>query len=318
MLVKIRSKTKNKFKRAVKRRKARDDKRSLLNNFFHFYVIIPFKIIQASLSDLIRQDGIEHAGYLAFLSILSLFPFLIFLISIIGLFGATQDGIILIQHALDSVPKEMKEALSPRINEIISGPNQGFLTIAIIGVIWTASSSVEGCRTILNRAYRVEFPPPYLFRRFISILEFFVISFSIVIGMIVFLIIPKILTQIESILPVEINFKSSFFDLSKYAISFILIASTSLLYYVLPNAKQKITQTLPGSILAVILWTLLQKLFTFYLGYFDQVNFVYGSLAGIIISLMFFYLVSLVFILGAEFNYHFHRVYFVFLKRNEN
>lgn len=299
-------------------KRLKNNKRSFFSNFFHYYVIIPFKIINVSISDLFRQDGVEHAGYLAFLSILSLFPFLIFLISIIGLFGATEDGIRLIHNALNSVPKEMKEALSPRINEIISGPNQGFLTIAILGVIWTASSSVEGCRTILNRAYRVEFPPPYLFRRFISIIQFFIISFSIVMAMIIFLIIPKILATIESFLPVEVNFESLFFDLSKYAISFILIASTSLLYYVLPNAKQKLTQTLPGSVLAVILWTLLQKLFTFYLGYFDQVNFVYGSLAGIIISLMFFYLVSLIFILGAEFNYHFHRVYFVFLKRNEN
>ena len=39
-----------------------------------------------------------------------------------------------------------------------------------------------------------------------------------------------------------------------------------------------------------------------------------GSIAGIIISLMFFYLISLIFILGAEFNYHFHRTYQVFLK----
>jgi membrane protein len=94
----------------------------------------------------------------------------------------------------------------------------------------------------------------------------------------------------------------------------MLSFATSVLYYALPNAKQKITQTVPGSILAVLLWVGLEKLFSLYLENFHQFNFVYGSLAGMIVSLMLFYLISLVFILGAEFNYHFHRTYQVFLK----
>ena len=155
--------------------------RSKFNYYLHKYFIIPLMIFRISVLDTIRQDGIEHAGYLAFLSIFSLFPFLIFLISIVGFFGASEIGAQIVHTILSAAPREMAEALAPRINEIISGPPQSFLTIAIIGVIWTASSSVEGCRTILNRAYRIAFPPPYLWRRFISILEFFVIIFSIVI-----------------------------------------------------------------------------------------------------------------------------------------
>jgi membrane protein len=281
----------------------------LLKNIYRTYILLLIKIIKKSVSDLIKQDGVEHAGYLAFLSILSLFPFLIFLIAIIGLFGASEQGIIFVQYLLAAAPKEMSQALAPRVNEIISGPNQSFLTIAILGVVWTASSSVEGLRTILNKAYRVDFPPPYLWRRFISIIEFLMISFIIVIGIIIFIIAPKFLKKLELIFSFGIDFESSFFYFSQFIIVFIIIASTSLLYYILPNAKQKISQTLPGSILSVILWSLLQKIFSFYLSYFNQVNFVYGSLAGIIVSLVFFYLVSLIFILGAEFNYHFHKLY---------
>ncbi|MDA9573410.1 YihY/virulence factor BrkB family protein [Rickettsiales bacterium] len=294
------------------------NKNSKITKLFRCYIAIPFRIFRISASDLVRQDGIEHAGYLAFLFILSLFPFLIFLISIIGLFGGSQDGVRIIQDVLLTMPKEMSKALYPRINEITSGPGQSFLTIAIIGVIWTASSSVEGCRTVLNRAYRVSFPPPYMKRRLISIIQFFLLTFSVILAMIIFIIMPKILAIIKSFLPFYINFESVFFSFSKLAIYTILFATTTLLYYILPNAKQKITQTFPGAILTVILWTILQKIFIFYISNFDQVNYVYGSLAGIIISLMFFYLVSLVFILGAEFNYHFHRVYYVLLKKYED
>jgi membrane protein len=291
-------------------------RRSKIRYYFHKYFVLPFKIFRIAVIDTVRQDGVEHAGYLAFLSILSFFPSLIFLISIIGTFGASEVGAHVMQTILSSAPKEMAEALAPRINEIISGPPQSFLTIAIVGVIWTASSSVEGCRTILNRAYRVAFPPPYVLRRFISILEFFVIIFSIIIGLFVFIVIPSFLKEIEASLGYKFQIDYDFFYLRHLAIFILLTCTTSMLYYALPNAKQKITQTVPGSILAVIIWVGLEKLFLLYLQNFHQFNFVYGSLAGVIVSLMFFYLISLVFIFGAEFNYHFHRTYQIFLNPN--
>jgi membrane protein len=204
--------------------------------------------------------------------------------------------------------------LLPRIQEIISGPPQSFLTIAIIGVIWTASSSVEGLRTILNRAYRVHLPPPYLLRRLISIIEFFIITFSITAVIMIFVVIPSFFknSEIELLLNFFINHEIP--NLGQFIIFIFLCCAVSLLYYSIPNVKQKITKTFPGAILTVILWTITQKAFLYYLNQFDQFNFIYGSLAGIMIYLMFFYLVNLIFIFGAEFNYHLHRVYQIFLK----
>lgn len=292
-------------------------RRSKLNYYFTKYCIIPAKIFRTSVIDTIRHDGIEHAGYLAFLLLLSFFPFLIFVISTIGIFSTSETGTQVVEAMLTSVPSEVSQGLFPYINEIISGPPQSLLTIAIIGVIWTASSSVEGCRTILNRAYRVAFPPPYIMRRFFAILEFFAITFIIISGVVIFVILPNLLTGSEEKFFAKIKLDLQFFHLRHIIFLGILTVATSLLYYALPNAKQKITQTLPGSILAVGLWAALERGFTFYLAKFDQVNFVYGSLAGIIIALMFFYLISVVFILGAEFNYHFHRIYQVFLKERK-
>ena len=289
--------------------------RSKINYFFHKYFLIPIKIFRKSVIDTIRHDGIEHAGYLAFLSILSFFPSLIFLIAVIGLFGESKIGTDFLHELVSSLPNEMSRGLTPRINEIISGPRDGYLTIAIIGVIWTASSSVEGCRTILNRAYRVAFPPPYILRRLVSIFEFFIIIIVIISGILVFVVVPLILKYFEKQFSLSLKIDYDFFYLRQLAIFVILTISTSVLYYALPNAKQKISQTIPGSILAVILWVTLVDFFSLYLENFDQMNFVYGSIAGIIISLMFFYLISLVFIFGAEFNYNFHRVYQFFLKK---
>ncbi len=286
----------------------------LLRHFFRKYLILPCRIFYVATVDTIKQDGVEHAGYLAFLSIFSLFPFLILLISIVGFIGASDAGAQVITAVLAAVPKEMADALTPRIHEIISGPPQSFLTIAIIGVIWTASSAVEGCRTILNRAYRVALPPPYILRRLISIAEFFAITFVMVAAIFFFVVVPNMLENLDHSVVVKYYMSEKGYALRHLLILITLTITTSLLYYVIPNAKQKITQTLPGSILAVALWVLLEKCLSFYLDNFHQFNFVYGSLAGMIVSLMFFYLIALVFIFGAEFNYHFHRIYQVLLK----
>lgn len=290
-------------------------RRSRPKYLLHKYLVLPIKILRIAIFDTVKQDGIEHAGYLAFLSILSLFPFLILLISIVGFIGASEVGAQAVRYIIDAAPKEMADALTPRINEIISGPPQTFLTIAIIGVIWTASSSVEGCRTILNRAYRIHQPPPYLMRRLISIVEFFIIVFIIVAGITIFVVVPNLLQQVEKGLSISLRIDYDFYYLRYVAIFLLLVCTTSLLYFALPNAKQKFSQTVPGSLLTVVLWFCLVQTFTLYLENFHQFNFVYGSLAGVIISLMFFYLISLIFILGAEFNYHFHRTYKIFLKK---
>lgn len=222
----------------------------------------------------------------------------------------------IIYSTINSLPKDAADSLLPRVEEIVSGPPQSFLTIAIIGIIWTASSSVEGYRTILNRAYRVHLPPPYLLRRLISIMEFFVLTFSIAVGITIFVIAPSILDIKE--------LQSSLTFLSKYnspetreiIVFGFLTAATSLLYYVIPNVQQRITKTFPGAILTVFFWIETQKLFSLYLDRFHQFNFIYGGLAGIMIYLMFFYLVNLIFIFGAQFNYHFYRVYKIFLRES--
>ncbi len=290
-------------------------KRSKLSYYFKKYVIIPLKIFRIAIIDTVRQDGIEHAGYLAFLSLLSLFPFLIFLIAIIAFFGATETASQMVHAIISAAPKEVAEGLLPRIDEIVSGPPQSFLTIAIIGVIWTASSSVEGCRTILNRAYRVAFPPPYILRRFFSILQFFVIILIMVAAVVAFVSAPAIIQSIQNKFHFTLQIDYEAFHLRHIFLFVLLTFATSILYFALPNAKQKITQTVPGSILVVIMWLCLEKIFSIYLNHFHQFNMVYGSLAGVIISLMFFYLISMIFIFGAEFNYHFHRTYQVFLKK---
>lgn len=259
----------------------------------------------AAYSTVMKHDGVEHAGYLAFLGLLALFPFLVFLVSVIGFLGQGASGAAFIKTLLQNLPPDLIAAIEPRILEIISGPPQGLLTVSILGAVWTASSAVEGVRTVLNRAYHVKTPPSYPLRRLLSIAQLMIFTSIMILGMLLVVTMPLMLKNLEKfvgfrfISMVDNGFSNSLF----YIIIFMLFVAISYIYYLLPNIKQRLISVVPGAGLVVILWIGAAYLFTLYLSNFNQVNLIYGSLGGVIAALVFFYICNIIFIFGAELNY---------------
>lgn len=265
--------------------------------------------ISKALINTVNHDGIEHAGYLAFLGLLALFPFLVLVTALAGFFGEGDEGAVLIAALFQHLPQHIAAGLEPRIVEITSGPPEGLLTISILGAIWTASSAVEGYRTVLNRAYHVGNPPAYLWRRLMSILQLLVFSFIVTIGMVLMVAVPVLWHRVEewidlpTYLAPYLDNITLFSDYGYPLSALVLFAMVANLYYILPNIKQNLRSVLPGAMLTVLGWVGAVKLLTYYLTSFHQVNIIYGSLGGIIATLLFFYIINIVLIYGAEFNY---------------
>jgi membrane protein len=262
-------------------------------------------ISRAAYDTVMKHDGIEHAGYLAFLGLLALFPFMVFLVAVIGVLGQGESGAEFISTILQALPNDITAAIRPRVIEIVSGPPQGLLTVSILGAIWTASSAVEGIRTVLNRAYHVATPPAYWFRRLLSIAQLMLFTSILIAGMILVVTMPLIFHQLERF--VSIDFSTEIQDKLGYILLyftiFMLFIAVSFIYYLLPNIKQRMISVVPGAALVVILWIGAANLFTAYLSNFNQVNLIYGSLGGIIAALVFFYICNIIFIFGAELNH---------------
>jgi membrane protein len=269
-----------------------------------------FKILRClliAINDALRHDGIEHAGYLSFLVMLSIFPFLVLFMAIVGILGSHELSIMLQDFIIQSSWASFIDALKPRIVEITSSPPQTIVTIAVLSAIWTASSIFEAIRTILNRCYRVKTPPPYITRRLISILEFLIALGAIVAIMLALVVIPYLWQYVSS--KITINLPSNFIltaealFIRNFILYCLLFIITAMLYKLLPNRKSRFIYTFPGSSLMVIFSSVLSFLFQAYLSNVQSINFIYGSIAGIIIALLYFYFCSLIFIIGGEFNY---------------
>ncbi len=267
--------------------------------------------------NLLTHDGVELAGYLSFLTMLAFFPFLVFLFAILGAIGETELGTRYIAIVVENAPPNVLNAILPRIHEIVSGPPMTLLTVAILGALWTASSIVEGVRTVLNRAYHVVTPPSYYWRRTLSILQMLVLTVILIVAMMALVFAPIVMNKIAGIF---ITFNSATYltgetqqvfpfikaqweIIGKLMAAAVMLFFVSALYYTLPNVKQRWRRTLPGALIVVLGWLIVARVYGYYLMNFNQMNIIYGSLANIIAFLVFFYIQNIVFIYGAEFNY---------------
>jgi membrane protein len=255
----------------------------------------------------ITHDGVEHAGYLSFMGLLSMFPFLVFIVALTGFIGDGNLGREFIIQLRDILPERAVAALLPRIDEIIEGPPRGLLTLSMLAAIWTASSVVEGYRTVLNRAYHVGTPPAYIWRRLGAIVQLLLFTFMIMISMAALFVAPNVIGYIEQELGIVIyaNIAANVQLVS----GLVLLIVVALAYYSLPNIKQNLRSVIPGAVVTVGLWVLAVRGARYYLQAFDQVSLIYGSLAGVIVALLFFYIINLIFIFGAEFNYQLIRAH---------
>lgn len=264
-----------------------------------------WRCLKIAVINTINHDGIEHAGYLAFLGLLALFPFLVFMVAIIGVLGQGEAGAVFITSLLQQLPDNLTAAIRPRIVEIVSGPPQGLLTVSILGAIWTASSAVEGLRTILNRAYHVATPPAYWFRRSLSILQLLIFTFITITAMLLVVAIPLLFRHIEDWLGIHLpaNSQENWSPIIFLVTISVLFIAVSYIYYTIPNIRQRFITVAPGAAIVVVAWVWAAHLFTLYLSNFQQVSLIYGSLGGFIAALVFFYISNIIFIFGAEFNY---------------
>ncbi len=257
----------------------------------------------------IEHDGVEHAGYLAFLSMLALFPFLVFLVTLTGLVGQSGTGVRFVSLLFDTLPPHLVDALRPRVQEILTGPPQGLLTLAILGAIWTSSSAVEGYRTILNRAYHVRNVPRYWVRRLASIGQLLIFSVLILTLILILVVAPVAMQHLPLVTlgPQGIDLSVLMHVLGsvgvRLATFLLLVVMSANVYYILPNTRLSYRSTLPGATLTALGWMGAAGLFSAYLSGVNRINLIYGSLGGVIAALLFFYVTNLIFIYGAELNY---------------
>ncbi|MEZ0497367.1 YihY/virulence factor BrkB family protein [Sphingomonas sp. IW22] len=247
--------------------------------------------------------GFTHAGNLAYLSILTLFPFFIVAASIARVFGRTGDGVRALDAFLRTVPPDVAEVLQKPIADVLAARAGNLVWLGVIVGLWTTASFIETVRGVLREAYGVTMSRPFWEYRLGSI---GLIIASVLLVLIAFSL-QVVLTGVETFIVRLLPFAGDIAQLvsiSRIAPALALFGAIYMLFYTLTPSRWRWSKCpkWPGALLVAVWWIATTALLPVVLGGLGNYDLTYGSLAGVMIALIFFFVIGLGLVVGAELN----------------
>ncbi|MGM0852405.1 MAG: YihY/virulence factor BrkB family protein [Bacillota bacterium] len=251
-------------------------------------------------SNISANDVTGLAAQIAYYFLLSLFPLLIFIVTLLPYLPVDQGDILGLVR--DFAPGETMSMIEETLQDIMSNRNSGLLSVSIIATIWSASNGMNAIVKSLNRAYDVEETRSFIATRLMSIL----LTLAMILVFVVALLLPVFGKQIGLLLFSQFGFSEQFLTVwngIRWAISPIILFIIFVgLYYFAPSKRIKCLSAFPGAIFATLGWVLASLAFSYYVGSFGNYSATYGSIGGIIVLMIWFYLTGIIIMIGGEIN----------------
>ncbi len=249
------------------------------------------------------QDGFIHAGNLAYLSMLALFPFFILGAALFQLLGGSEMSVTLIRTIVAGLPPSAGRAIAPVAESAIEARSGWLLWFGAAVALWTVSSLVETIRDILRRAYGTKAIHAFWTYR--------IFSAGLILGTVVLLMV-SLFAQVaigaaqQVILAgfPRLNDAIDTLRITRIVPALGVLASLYMLFYWLTPHEYRPRRypKWPGALFTAAWWLGVTTALPPILRSFFAYDLTYGSMAGIIIALFFFWLVGLGLVIGAELN----------------
>jgi membrane protein len=244
------------------------------------------------------------AAALTYYGVLSLFPALLVLVSILGLLGRDTTQ-ALIDNLAGLTPSEARDVVTNAIGNLqnASGTAGVAFIAGLLGALWSASGYVGGFMKASNIIYEVEEGRPFWKLRPLQIaVTVLVVLVAAAISLSIVLTGPlaKAVGDVIGLGDTAVTVWS----IAKWPVIAIVVSQLiAFLYWVAPNVRQPgYRWVTPGGLVAVVLWVIASAAFAFYVSNFASYNKTYGSLAAVIIFLVWLWITNVVMLLGAELN----------------
>lgn len=249
------------------------------------------------------QDGLIHAGNLAYLSMLALLPFFILGAALFELIGGRDLSVAMIETVVAGLPPSAARTIAPVAENAVNARTGWLLWLGAAVALWTVSSLVETIRHILRRAYGT--------RAIHAFWKYRLFSAALILSTVV-LLMASLFAQVaigaaQQVIMAAIPQLSEAIDtlrLTRIVPALGLLTSLYMLFYWLTPVQYRSRHypKWPGALFTAVWWLGVTTALPPILRGFFAYDLTYGSMAGIIIALFFFWLVGLGLVIGAELN----------------
>ncbi len=250
----------------------------------------------------VYSDGFIHAGNFAYLTLLTVFPFFIVMAAITQLIGRPDENLKAIQSMLVALPPGVAQLIQSAAQEMLQARTGPLLWFGAIVGLWTVSSFIETIRDILRRAYGTDYGRPFWHYRIAGI----AITFASVLLILFALAARLAVTAVEEVvfryIPAAQGLMSV--ELGQMSTSVAVFIGLFVIFWTLapPEYRGRAFPKWPGALVTTLWWTGALALLPPALSLFGGYALTYGSLAGVIVALLFFWIVGFGLVIGAHLN----------------
>lgn len=255
------------------------------------------------IKQLLYRMKIHHiesfSSQIAFYLMLSIFPFIILLFMLLTSLSISYSDQMLYLYSV--IPNEAANIIKDYL-EYSQQFSNSFLSPLLIISLWMSSNAIIALMKAVNIAYDIEETRNYLVRKFVAIL----CTLMTIVLIATALLLPTIGIRVMSFIRQYLSIPEmhiQMFDTLRILISVaVFFFVLSALYFILPNKRVKIKEVLPGTIFSFIGLMVISNLFAYFVSEFSSYSLVYGSLAAVIILLIWMFLCGMILMLGGELN----------------
>ncbi|WP_198417502.1 YihY/virulence factor BrkB family protein [Cryobacterium mannosilyticum] len=261
--------------------------------------------LRRTVSEFGRDQCTDLAAALTYYAVLSLFPALIALVSLLGVVGQGKRSADTLLSILGSVaPAEALQVIRGPIEQFSTSPAAGFALVAGIAVaVWSASGYVGAFGRAMNRIYEVDEGRPFWKLKPVQLLVTVTAILLILVAAIVLVLSGPVTDAVGNALGIGETARVVWSVLKWPLLAAAVVLLIAILYYATPNARQPRFRWLSlGAVLALLVIVAASAAFGFYLTTFADYAKTYGSLAGIVVFLLWLWLANLGLLFGAEFD----------------
>ena len=253
-------------------------------------------------NELFRTRAFTMAAAMSYYFLLALLPLLIFFSAMLGYLPIPNLFDQLLEYVAVLVPPEAMQMVEKILASLLAPHRGGWLSFGLLGYLWTATGGFTALIEALNVAYDVQKTRSWWRDRLQALLLTFTTGLLTFLGLLVVIVGPHFGHFLTELLMVPPALGKIWPLLRLAAMLVTFTAVVELQYYVGPNRKQQFLATLPGAVAAMIGIFLSSIGLAFYFDHLANYNKTYGSLGAVIILMVWFYVVSLLFVAGAELN----------------
>ncbi len=262
-----------------------------------------FFVARRTVGEFLDDGGTDLAASLTYYSVLALFPGVIALLSLVGVVGQGQKSVSAIEDVLRPlVSADTLKQISGPLEQLAGVPGAGLaLLVGLLGALWSASGYVGAFSRAMNAVYEVEEGRPFWRLRPMQLLVTLATVVLCAVSLVILIVSGPVAESVGKAIGVGDNLVAVWSYAKWPVLAVVVMFLVALLYHSTPNVKfVRFRIITVGAFVAILVWLAASVGFAFFVANFSSYNKTYGSLAGVVVFLLWLWITNVALIFGAE------------------